>query len=116
MADELDDDWEDDEPDTPPVQYYANRIRTLPGLFDVSIDFACQVGTEPPEQLVRVTMTWEEAHVLQRFLSAAVQHFEGIVGAPVRDIEGLDTGQGNGGVSRRDEEEDEDDGTEDADG
>jgi hypothetical protein len=108
MADEdYDEDYE--EASSPPTHYYANLISSIPGPFDLTIDFGCQVGQEDPEWLTRVSLSWEEARVLERFIGAAVRVYEQTMG-PIRDIEGLDQPPGNGGISRQedDEEDDED--------
>jgi hypothetical protein len=107
MDDELDEAWEDDEPpEPPPFRCYSNTIRTLPNAYDLTIDFGHQSGDEPIEWLTRVSMTWEEAKVLTSFVGAALRQYEGTLGR-VRDIEGLEVHPGNGGHSRRGEDDDE---------
>jgi hypothetical protein len=117
VADEGTDDWKDDEPDAhdlAPTRYYANLISLLTGTRDLAVDFGYVIGDEPPDWGARIVMSWEEAHVLQRYLNAAIQQYVDREG-PVRDVERLDTGQANGGTIYR-PDEDEGDGDENPEG
>jgi hypothetical protein len=70
----------------PPQRHYANNIQSHWGLYDLTFDFGFAPIEGELEPLVSVVMTWEEARVLRRIVSDALDRYEEVVG-PVRDLE-----------------------------
>lgn len=109
MADEDDDAGHEEYEEGPAAHYYANDIGTILGPADLTIEFGFQVGAGELSHLAAVTMSWEEALVLHRYLEVAIRSYEQEMG-PIRDIEGLDRHPGNGGLRRSHDEEEDDNG------
>lgn len=79
------------EPGSEVPGFYANFVRIQGGVVDVTIDFGRQWPTQPGEQprvewLTRVTMTWEEAGLLQKFLGQHIDAIQQSLGEDIRDL------------------------------
>jgi hypothetical protein len=80
-------------PGTPIPRLYVNAIGIRGGPFDVTLDLGFgppaaspDQPPEAPEWLARVSMSWEHAAALRRFLEVAIKQFEEQVG-PVPNVE-----------------------------
>jgi Protein of unknown function (DUF3467) len=65
---------------------YANFVRVQGGFIDVTIDFGRQIGDiDSLQWLARITMAWEEAVLLSRFLQQHIDEVQKTMG-PIRDL------------------------------
>lgn len=78
------------------VHPYVNAVRAVGGPFDVMVEFGrTEAGSDEPESVTGVVMSWEHARVMRDSLNLLIEGFENSVGE-IPDVANRLTPSGGG--------------------